>query len=275
MASSTHGTADTVAIPGGRLYYELRGSGPLVAIVGAPMHSAPFAPLADLLAADHTVLTMDPRGHFGSALDDPEADSTPRLRADDLAFLLRHIDAGPATVLGSSGGAVTTLALVQAHPDVVGTAVAHEPPLARLLGAEDSERQRAANEDTIATFARGDTLGAVRKFMANAGFVMPEEVFQQVFGGEKSAQEAASERFFYLHELRDTADWMPDLEALRATPVRLIIGIGETSAGQFCDRTSRALAAELNLEPAMFPGGHGGFAEDPAAFATRLREVVG
>jgi pimeloyl-ACP methyl ester carboxylesterase len=265
-------TANTLAIPGGRLYYELRGSGPLLAIVGAPMHSAPFAPLADLLAADHTVLTMDPRGHFGSVLDDPDADSTPPLRADDLAAILRHLDAGPAIVLGSSGGAVTTLALVQAYPQLVRTAVAHEPPLMQLL--EDSEHQLALNEDTIATFVSGDSLGAVRKFMANAGFVMPEEVFQQVFGGERSPQEAASERFFYLHELRGTANWLPDLDVLRATPVNLVIGIGETSAGQICDRTSRALAAALKIEPVLFPGGHGGFMEDSATFADRLREVI-
>jgi pimeloyl-ACP methyl ester carboxylesterase len=272
MTSSAPVTADTLAVSGARLYYELRGSGPLMAIVGAPMHSAPFAPLADLLAASNTVLTTDPRGHFGSVLDDPDAESTPELRAHDLARLIRHIGAGPATVLGSSGGAVTTLALVQAHPELVQTAVTHEPPLAQLL--EDREQQLAMNEDTIATFAGGDALGAVRKFMTNADFVMPEEVFIKAFGGEKSPEEVASERFFYLHELRGTAGWVPDLDALRAAKTHLIIGIGDTSAGQFCDRTSRALAAGLKIEPTLFPGGHGGFMEDPARFAKRLREVT-
>jgi pimeloyl-ACP methyl ester carboxylesterase len=272
MTTPAQVTANTLAVPDGRLYYELRGSGPLIAIVGSPMHAAPFAPLADLLAADHTVLTTDPRGHFGSVLNDPETDSTPEQRADDLASLLRHVDAGPAIVLGSSGGAVTALALVQAYPQLVHTAVAHEPPLMRLL--DDSERQLALHEDTIATFARGDTLGAVRKFMASAGFVMPEEVFLRTFGGEKSPEEIAGERFFYLHELRGTAAWRPDLDVLRATPVNLVIGIGETSAGQVCDRTSRALAAALKLEPVLFPGGHGGFMEGPAKFADRLREVI-
>lgn len=273
MTSSAHVTTDTLATPDGSLYYELRGSGPLLAIVGSPMHAAPFAPLADLLAADHTVLTMDPRGQYGSVLNDPESDSTAPLRADDLARLIQHVDAGPATVLGSSGGAVTALALVEAYPQLLRTVVAHEPPLAQLL--DDRERQLALQEETVATFAAGDTLGAVRKFMANAGFVMPEEVFLQAFGGERSPQEAAGERYFYLHELRGTVTWQPDLDVLRATPVNLIIGIGETSAGQLCDRASRALAAALKLEPVMFPGGHGGFMEDAAKFAARLREVVG
>ena len=30
----------------------------------------------------------------------------------------------------------------------------------------------------------------------------------------------------------------------------------------------------LGTEPTMFPGGHTGFAEDPAGFAARLRSVL-
>ena len=39
-------------VPGGSVYYEVRGSGPLLLVVGQPMTSAGFAPLADLLAED-------------------------------------------------------------------------------------------------------------------------------------------------------------------------------------------------------------------------------
>ena len=53
-----------------------------------------------------------------------------------------------------------------------------------------------------------------------------------------------------------------------------MVGIGEGSGGELCDRTSRALAAALDVEPVMFPGSHIGFVEDPPAFATRLREVI-
>jgi len=60
---------------------------------------------------------------------------------------------------------------------------------------------------------------------------------------------------------------------LRSAAARIVVGIGETSAGQICDRTSRALATALGTESAMFPGGHTGFAEDPAGFATRLRST--
>src|SRR3954447_4172988 len=106
-------TTHALDVPGARLHHELRGSGPLVALVGAPMDATAFAPLADLLAADHTVLTTDPRGINRSPVDHPDRDSAPEERADDLAALLRHVDAGPAAVLGSSGGAVAVLSLVE------------------------------------------------------------------------------------------------------------------------------------------------------------------
>ena len=48
-------------VPGARIYYEVRGSGPLLLVIGQPMTSAYFAPLAELLAEDHTLVTYDPR----------------------------------------------------------------------------------------------------------------------------------------------------------------------------------------------------------------------
>ena len=50
-------TAHTLDVPGAQLHYEVRGSGPVVLLAGSPMGAAPFAPLADALAVDHTVVT--------------------------------------------------------------------------------------------------------------------------------------------------------------------------------------------------------------------------
>lgn len=41
-----------------------------------------------------------------------------------------------------------------------------------------------------------------------------------------------------------------------------------------CDRTYRAVAEAVGVTPKMFPGGHIGFVEDPAAFAAALRNVL-
>ncbi|GAA1339610.1 alpha/beta fold hydrolase [Saccharothrix algeriensis] len=271
--SSTHTvTVGTLRVDDASLHYEVRGRGPLVVLVGAPMDARSFEPLADLLAADHTVLTTDPRGINRSPVDDRERDSTPEQRADDLFRLIGHVAAGPAAVLGSSGGAVSALALAQAHPEVVHTAVAHEPPLAELL--EDREELRARTEEIIATYEAGDPVGAFRKFLEVANIFLPEEVLQQMAGSERDAQAVADDDYQYRRMLRATTLWAPDLDVLRASPCRVVVGLGEESGGQLCDRTSRALARELGVEPTMFPGDHVGFAGDPEAFATRLRVVL-
>ncbi|GAB2976573.1 alpha/beta fold hydrolase [Saccharothrix stipae] len=265
-------TVDTLRVPDALLHYEVRGRGPLVVLVAAPMDARSFEPLADLLAADHTVLTTDPRGINRSKVDDPDRDATPELRADDIARLVEHLDAGPAAVLGSSGGAVSVLALVQARPDLVHTAIPHEPPLDQLV--PDREDLLRRTDEMITTYRAGDSVGAWRQFMAIANIQMPDEVVEHVFGGERDPQDLADERYQYEHMLRPTVHWVPDFDALRSASTRIVVGIGEDSVGELCERTSTALAAGLGLAPTRFPGGHIGFADTPDRFATRLREVL-
>jgi pimeloyl-ACP methyl ester carboxylesterase len=261
-------TTGTLRTPDGVLHHEVRGSGPLLALVGSPMGADAFAPAAELLAADRTVLTTDPRGIGRSPLHDPEQESTPQLRAEDLARLVTHLDAGPADVLGSSGGAVTALALAQARPDLVRTVIAHEPPLEELL--PDREQLRAHLDDMIALYAAGDALGAWQRFLDAGNIPVPAEVMVA-----REPQQRADERRWFLHEMRATVAFVPDAGALRALGDRVVVGIGEDSAGEVCDRTSRALAEMLGVAPVLFPGGHIGFVDDPAAFVRRLREVLG
>ena len=254
------------------IHYEVRGTGPLIALVGAPMDARAFTPLAELLAADHTVLTTDPRGIGRSPVDDPDADCTPQQRADDLARLIVHVNAGPAVVVGSSGGAVTALALAQSRPELLSAVIAHEPPVTEML--PDRDKRRAATEDMIATYLGGDVLGAWEQFMVNANIPMPRDVIEQVFLADRSPQAVADEHYQFAHMMRGTTYFRPDIAVLRSSAPRILIGIGEQSTGQLCDLTSRALAAALGVEPTMFPGDHIGFAEEPAAFHERLRQVL-
>ncbi|MEU1881658.1 alpha/beta hydrolase [Streptosporangium sp. NPDC020072] len=271
MNRTTTVTTGTLRVSDATLHYEVRGEGPLVALVGAPMDATFFAPLADLLAADHTVLTTDPRGLNRSVLDTPEQDSTPGLRADDLSLLLEHLGRGPAAVFGSSGGAVTALALAVAHPERAHTVIAHEAPLNHVL--DDPAGRDAAVEDIIATYASGDVGGAWVKFLVNAN-IPPAPDEESGAPAERDPRQVADERFWFLHEMRETTRWQPDIAALRDGPVRVVVGVGQDSAGQFCDLTSAALATALGTEPTVFPGGHIAFVDDPAGFAPRLREVL-
>lgn len=95
-----------------------------------------------------------------------------------------------------------------------------------------------------------------------------------MFGGERDARQAADERRWFAHEMRATSYRSPDTTQLRSASCRIVVGIGEDSSGQPCDRTSRALAQALGTEPAAFPGGHTGFVDSPKVFASRLRTVL-
>jgi pimeloyl-ACP methyl ester carboxylesterase len=286
--TTTTTTIHTIDIPGGTLRYEVRGSGPVLLVLGAPMAAADFGTLADALAGEHTVVTQDPRGISGSRLDDPEQDSTPELRADDAAAVLDALGVESADVFGSSGGAVTGLALVARHPGRVKTLVAHEPPLLELL--PDAAEQRAGVEDTIATFHR-DGLGAAwMKFMAvitvggapetddhaaePEGSHEAQEQEQHQPQGQPSEQAIADGRHFFAHEMRGTTRYLPDIAALTSGRSRVVVGVGAASAGLATQRTSIALAKLLGTTPVEFPGDHGGFMGHPTEFAAVLRSVL-
>jgi pimeloyl-ACP methyl ester carboxylesterase len=265
--------ARSLDVSGARLHYEVRGTGPLLLVIGSPMAAPDFEALAQSLAGEHTVVTYDPRGLGRSTIDDPEQDSTPELRADDVAALI-DVMGGPADVFGSSGGAVTGLALAARHPEKVRTLVAHEPPVTELL--PEAAQQRAVTEDIIETFHRDGPGAAWMKFMANAGFDVAGGDQGAPVGPEPTAEEQAKQladmtRFFD-HEMRSTIAFVPDIPALQRT--RVVVGIGADSGHLLTHRTSTALAEQLGVAPVEFPGDHGGFIGAPAAFADRLRAVL-
>nr|WP_275889302.1 alpha/beta fold hydrolase [Nakamurella flavida] len=240
----------------------------MLALIGGPMDARGFAALADELARDHRVLTTDPRGVLRSPVDDPEQERFPELRAADLARLVRHVGAAGATgdsgvaVLGTCGGAVAALALALAQPDLLGTVVAHEPPLPELL--PDRAERRIATEETVRhSLERGISDASVAVHFA-AGRS----------GGEAVAQDGADEQRFLQHEMLSTTQWVPDVARLRGSGTRIVVGVGEDSAGQTCGLAARALAADLGTGAVEFPGGHLGFVDHPATFADRLRAVL-
>lgn len=276
MTTADERVSRSLDVPGARLHYEVRGRGPLLLVLGSPMAAADFLPLAHAMAADHTVLTYDPRGLGHSSIEDPGQDATPALRADDVVALLDAVGAESADVFGSSGGAVTGLALAAAHPNRVRTLVAHEPPLLALL--PDAERHRAGTEEVIATFHRDGIEAAWMAFMAQAGFDVGDPDAGPPPGPEPTPEEHAKQladaaRFFD-HELRDTTGYLPDIAALTAGGVRIVVGLGVESGHLLTDATTRALSALLDREPVIFPGDHTGFLGLPGEFADALRAAL-
>lgn len=268
-------TTRSIDVPGARLHYEVRGSGPVLLVIGSPMAAAEFAPLAIAMAADHTVVTYDPRGFAGSPVDDPNGPSNPDLRAEDVVAILDDLGVASADVFGSSGGAVTGLALVARFPGRVRTLIAHEPPLLELL--PDAEEQRAGSQAITETFLTDGLPAAWMKFMVNAGFDLaafgdgPPEPQGEPVNPEQELAEGAR---FFVHDLAPTTQYLPDFDALRESQSRIVIGLGAESGHLLTYRTSVAVADRLGTSPVEFPGDHGGFMGATGEFAARLRTVL-
>ncbi|MEV4109938.1 alpha/beta hydrolase [Nonomuraea sp. NPDC049695] len=261
-------TTHTIAVPGARIAYDVRGSGPVLVLAGFPMTAGPFAAMAETLAKHYTVITFDPRGMGRSPADDPDKGSTPERRADDVVAILDAIGADKADLLGSSGGGATGLALAAKRPERVGVLVAHEPPLFELL--PDAAERHAVTEDVIATYRSEGVRAALAKFMVDV--VGHDARMGENAVRHSSEQDLADFARLFAHELRSTTRHVPDPAALART--RVAVGVGIDSTPLVTSRTSLALAARLGVEPVEFPGGHGGFRTHPEEFAEVLHRTL-
>jgi clorobiocin/coumermycin A biosynthesis protein CloN7/CouN7 len=269
-------SAHALDVPGARLYYERRGTGPLLLMIGSPMDSTGFAGFAAALADDFTVVTYDPRGIGNSSRADTTQDVTPEQQADDVHRLLSAVGGEPAHVFGSSGGAVVGLALVTAHPSQVRTLVAHEPPVIELL--PDSAQQRAQIADVYDTYRSDGADRAMQKFMVHAGLGDAPGQEADAPRWEPSPEQVARMRatttHFLEHLIRPTTDYRPDIEALRTAPTRIVVAAGASSKGQLPNRAAVALADRLGTTVVDFPGDHTGFAAAPQQCGRVLRQVL-
>ncbi len=269
-------TTHTVDVPGARLYYERRGKGPLLLMIGSPMDSTGFARLADALADDYTVVTYDPRGIGNSSREDITQDVTPEQQADDVHGLLSVLGGEPADVFGSIGGGVVGLPLATAHPGQVRTLVAHEPPVVELL--PDRAQLRAQIDDIYETYGTEGADKAMQKFMAHAGWGDTPGQGADAPRWEPSPEEVARMRAttgqFLAHLIRPTTRYRPDIEALRTVPTRIVVAGGVQSKGQLANRAAVALAGQLRTTVVDFPGDHGGFLALPEQFGRLLDRVL-
>ena len=109
--------------PDGRIAYSDAGTGPLVVMVpGLGDLKEEYRFLApEIAAAGYRVVTMDLRGHGQSSVGWPE--HTNAALGSDIVALIEHLDAGPATIVGTSMGAGAAAWAAAEAPDAVGKLV--------------------------------------------------------------------------------------------------------------------------------------------------------
>ena len=279
---------DTIEAPGALITYDIREPDeqsdhrPLF-VFGSPMGASGFEQLVGHLT-DRTVITYDPRGMERSTRD-PNHPLIAEVHAEDYHRVVEASGLGPVDAFGSSGGAMCGLHWVVAHPEDVRTFVSHEPPLVALL--EDSEMAIRVNADIVDTYQRQGFGPAMAKFIQlvlHEG-PLPDDYLDRPapdpaqFG--LPTEDDGSRDDPLLSGNLTMPPFLPDAEAIEASPVRVIPAIGAEGAGGMARRGGEALARLLGVEPVIFPGDHGGFTvsewspnNDPAAFAEKLRELI-
>ncbi|MGI5244893.1 alpha/beta fold hydrolase [Dactylosporangium sp. CA-139066] len=265
---------EKLSVPGATLYYEVRGSGPVLLLICGGIYDAEgFAALADEMAADHTVVTYDRRGVSRSPLAGPPAEVNVEEQADDAYRLLGAVgvtEDDPADVFGNSSGAEIALELAARYPGMVRTVVAHEPPVFELLPDFDHWRsvmaQVAEVYRTAGVGAALGTFGAAMGGNADSRGAPPSPEFAARMQGNLET--------FVAYEIPGFGAFVPDLDGLRSSTVRIVPAVGAASTGEPPNRAGLELATRLETTAEVFPGGHGGFG-DGAPFGARLREVLG
>ncbi|WP_243355795.1 alpha/beta fold hydrolase [Bacillus litorisediminis] len=270
--------SNILKVPGATLYYEVRGSGPLLLLIpGGPADAGVFTDLAEHLANHYMVVSYDPRGNSRSAWSGEPEEQQLDLHGDDAAHLIKAFGAEQAHVFGTSGGAQIALNLAARYPERVLTVVAHEPPCLQLLS--NPKKALADTEEVYNTYLREGAGAAMQQFLTLSG--MKEEMVE----GSADAQPTAEQRetyarisrnldYFLAHGLKPLSFYEPDVEKLREGSARIILGVGESSQGQIAYRTTVALAEKLDSEPVNFPGNHGGYGMDPKRFADILHHIL-
>ncbi len=281
----------TLELPDVDLVYDVYGSLPPtdgrrpLLMIGQPMDASGFQAQVALFP-DRTVVTYDPRGLGRSVRKDGIATNDPEVQARDVHALIDALGAGPVDLFASSGGAVTALALVTSYPSDGATLVAHEPPIDVVLPDADAvHRARIAYTRAYQERGWGAGMAAFIAMTSWKGEVTEEFLAQPLPDpaafGMPSEDDGSRDDPLLSDNSWAVPLYVPDLEALKASPTRIVIAVGEESLGLYTGRTATALAEQLGQEVTVFPSHHGGFmggefgyAGQPEAFASRLRDVL-
>ncbi|KAF2249939.1 alpha/beta-hydrolase [Trematosphaeria pertusa] len=284
LAQSSVQTTGYLTVPSASLYYETYGTGPLLLFIsGANGDADIWRPVAKLLAANYTVAIYDRRGFSRSYLSPTAVQNyTLRLETDatDAKQLLDHLSPGtPATVLGTSSGALVAMQLLLMYPAALKTLIPHEPPALTIL--PDVAALVAGQRDVYAVYRALGIPAALLKFLT---LYDPSASFNpgtdSVSGFSIDARESpfvsGNLQYWFEREVLQypLKEW--DLDALGAggRKEKLVLACGSTTSAEGAQYRSNVVMAErFGLNVTLLEGSHVGYAGD--TMVGWARDLVG
>ncbi len=265
---------------GVELYCEVCGSGPAVLFVaGGTGDSGHFDRVKPELAEEFTIITFDRRGCSRSPRPPGWSATSLAEWADDTAALVKALGFGRVTVFGTSLGATTTIELLIRHPEVVRSAVLHDPVIWPVTQAYYEARgQAAAYADAGARWQQ-----AVSAAMASGGvragleaFFVPiigEATFRSIDPAVLDRAVANADTFFRMTSPA-SQNYRPGALAVAAIPCPVIVLASADSPTYLFEPTAAWLAECGYPTRPKLPGGHGAYIDQPAEFAAALRPYL-
>jgi len=240
-------TPHTTRIGGVELHVEppIGAGDPLVIVHGSWTDHTAFDAVVGPLARSFRVIRYDRRGHSRSGYGGP----APRRRdEDDLAELIETLGLGPAHLVGTSYGAVISLALAIRRPELVRSVLAHEPP---LLGVFPDPAVEVLLANIQAQLADGDIAGGTRRFFEEA--VLGPGAWERLPEPLRRAAMGNAQTFI---DLSEDPGWASlDVPALAEVPRPILITTGETGPDWL--RRAPVAVAELAGIPTVTISGAG------------------
>ena len=267
-----------LAVPGASLQYEVRtrqNGTPLLLLIPGCTGITIFAHFAAQMTATFTVVSYERRGYGGSIQTAPSApESLMQVNGDDAAALIRHLSPNvPATVFGTSGGAMVSFELIRRHTNIIQTLILHEPPVMSVL----PEIERLDWEATLKAVTHAYRSGGIGKAtdIFGKGFCNPQDA--QLMTRSMTAEESLKDTaYFYQHEIDQVSIYKLDIGVLAKNKSKLLLVNGRESKDSKLRRPLEFIGQQLGLRVLELAGGHVAYAapNTAAAFALGLQKLL-
>jgi len=239
---------NAVDVNGATLEYLEQGSGtPVVFVHGSASDRRTWDGQLGAFADRFRVIAYSRRYHWPNAPISGGSSYSLGEQVDDLAQILRALDATPAHLVGHSYGGLICLQLASTAPDLVRSLVLMEPPVMALLVSNPPRPAEVLAlalrsprtalgivklgafglAPAAAAFERGDAEEAMR--------LMGTAIFGRPAFGSLSPERVAQVRDNLIKEESSSADFMPPLDpkALQRVPAAVLLVEGDRSPRVF------------------------------------------